>query len=329
MEVLAKYGNEAQKGQWLQPLLDGKIRSAFVMTEPDVASSDATNISLDIRKDGNDYVINGSKWWISGAGDPRCALYIIFGSTQPNNPEKYKRQSIILCDAKTPGITIKRMMRVYGYDDAPHGHAHLVFKNVRVPASNIILGDGRGFEVMQGRMGPGRIHHAMRSIGAAELALEWMLARANDPRKKPFGKLISEQGSIIEQIALSRLEVDAARLIVLNAAAKIDQQGAKAAFAEIAEAKILTPNMALTVIDRAVQTYGGEGICQDTPLASLWAHVRTVRIVDGPDAVHLQQLGKTENRRFKIMQDRIAMQAEKIERIFQQYRTRRETGSKL
>jgi acyl-CoA dehydrogenase len=329
MEVLAKYGNEEQKARWLQPLLDGKIRSAYVMTEPDVASSDATNISLDIRKSGNEYIINGSKWWISGAGDPRCELYVIFGTTQPNNPDKYKRQSIILCNARTPGITIKRMMKVYGYDDAPHGHAHLLFKNVRVPASNIILGDGRGFEVMQGRMGPGRIHHAMRSIGAAELALEWMLARANDPKKKPFGKLISEQGSIIEQIAQSRLEVDAARLIVLNAAAKIDQEGAKAALAEIAEAKILTPNMALTVIDRAVQVYGGEGICQDTPLANLWAHVRTVRIVDGPDAVHLQQLGKKENKKYQIAQERIAMQAAKIEQIFQQYGTKRDIGSKL
>jgi acyl-CoA dehydrogenase len=329
MEVLAKYGNDAQKARWLQPLLDGKIRSAYVMTEPNVASSDATNISLDIRKSGNEYIINGSKWWISGAGDPRCELYVIFGTTQPNNPDKYKRQSIILCDARTPGIEIKRMMKVYGYDDAPHGHAHLLFKNVRVPASNIILGDGRGFEVMQGRMGPGRIHHAMRSIGAAELALEWMLARANDPRKKPFGKLISEQGSIIEQIALSRLEVDAARLIVLNAAAKIDQEGAKAALAEIAEAKILTPNMALTVIDRAVQVYGGEGICQDTPLANLWAHVRTVRIVDGPDAVHLQQLGKKENKRYVLAQERIAMQAAKIEELFRQFGTKRDIGSKL
>lgn len=329
MEVLAKYGNDAQKQRWLQPLLDGKIRSAYVMTEPDVASSDATNISIDIRKSGDEYIINGSKWWISGAGDPRCELFIIFGTTQPDNPSTYKRQSIILCDSRTPGITVKRMMKVYGYDDAPHGHAHLLFKDVHVPASNIILGDGRGFEVMQGRMGPGRIHHAMRSIGAAELALEWMLARANDPRKKPFGKLISEQGSILEQIAQSRLEVDAARLIVLNAAAKIDQEGAKAALAEIAEAKILTPNMALTVIDRAVQSYGGEGISQDTPLANLWAHVRTVRIVDGPDAVHLQQLGKKENKRYQIAQERIAMQAAKIENLFQQYGTKRDIGSKL
>lgn len=329
MEVLAKYGDDAQKARWLTPLLEGKIRSAYVMTEPDVASSDATNISLDIRKSGSDYIINGSKWWISGAGDPRCELYVIFGSTQPNNPDIYKRQSIILCDARTPGITIKRMMKVYGFDDAPHGHAHLLFKDVRVPASNIILGDGRGFEVMQGRMGPGRIHHAMRTIGAAELALEWMIARANDPRKKPFGKLISEQGSIIEQIATSRMEIDAARLIVLNAAAKIDQSGAKEALAEIAEAKILTPNMALTVIDRAVQSYGGEGISQDTPLAALWAHVRTVRIVDGPDAVHIQQLGKKENKRYKVAQEMIAMQAAKIEQIFQQYGTKRDIGSKL
>ncbi len=251
------------------------------------------------------------------------------GKTDPNNPQKYKQQSIILVPASTPGITVKRAMHVMGYDDAPHGHMHLIFNNARVPASNIVLGEGRGFEVMQGRMGPGRIHHAMRTIGAAELALEWMLARANDPRKKPFGKLISEQGVILDQIAKSRIEIDAARLIVLNAAEAIDAVGSKEALVEIAQAKILTPNMALTVIDRAMQAYGGEGLSQDTPLASLWAHIRTVRIVDGPDDVHLMQLGKKENKRYKEAQALIDLQMKKTAELFKQYSVKRVTDSKL
>ncbi|RAL05559.1 Sad1/UNC domain protein [Aspergillus ibericus CBS 121593] len=304
MEVLAKYGNEAQKKEWLAPLLDGKIRSAFLMTEPDVASSDATNIELDIRREGKEYVLNGSKWWSSGAGDPRCQIYLVMGKTAANHPDPYKQQSVILVPAKTPGITVHRMLTVYGYDDAPHGHGHITFKDVRVPASNIVLGEGRGFEIIQGRLGPGRIHHAMRTIGAAEKALEWMIARINDDRKKTFGKHLSSHGVILEWVAKSRIEIDAARLIVLNAAIKIDQGDAKSALKEIAQAKVLVPQAALTVIDRAVQAYGAAGVSQDTPLAYLWALIRTLRIADGPDEVHLQQMGRRENRARKdeIMQ---------------------------
>ncbi|KAJ5833733.1 Acyl-CoA oxidase/dehydrogenase type 1 [Penicillium riverlandense] len=296
MEVFAKYGSEAQKQQWLAPLLDGKIRSAFLMTEPDIASSDATNIELDIRREGNEYVLNGSKWWSSGAGDPRCKIYLVMGKTDAKNPDPYKQQSVVLVPADTPGMTVHRMLTVYGYDDAPHGHGHITFKNVRVPVSNMVLGEGRGFEIIQGRLGPGRIHHAMRTIGAAEKAIEWMIVRINDERKKPFGQQLSSHGVILEWIAKSRIEIDAARLIVLNAAIKIDQGDAKSALKEIAQAKVLAPQAALTVIDRAVQSYGAAGVCQDTPLAYLWAGIRTLRIADGPDEVHLQQLGRRENR---------------------------------
>ncbi|KAL3425877.1 acyl-dehydrogenase [Phlyctema vagabunda] len=297
MEVLAKYGNEAQKKQWLKPLMEGEIRSAFLMTEPDIASSDATNIKLSMKQEGNEWVLNGQKWWSSGAGDPRCKIYIVMGKSDPNNKDPYKQQSVILVPAGTPGITINRMLNVYGYDDAPHGHGQITFKNVRVPASNMVLGPGRGFEIIQGRLGPGRIHHAMRAIGAAEKALEWMLYRINDPNKTPFGKQLKEHGVILEWVAKSRIEIDAARLIVLNAAIKIDDVGAKGALKEIAEAKVLVPNMALTVIDRAVQSFGGAGVSQDTPLANMWANIRTLRLADGPDEVHLQQLGKNENKR--------------------------------
>ncbi|CAL5871809.1 uncharacterized protein PFLUO_LOCUS6062 [Penicillium psychrofluorescens] len=296
MEVFAKYGSEAQKQQWLAPLLDGQIRSAFLMTEPDIASSDATNIELDIRREGNEYVLNGSKWWSSGAGDPRCKIYLVMGKTDAKNPDPYKQQSVILVPAGTPGMKVHRMLTVYGYDDAPHGHGHITFKNVRVPVSNMVLGEGRGFEIIQGRLGPGRIHHAMRTIGAAEKAVEWMIVRINDERKKPFGQPLSSHGVILEWIAKSRIEIDAARLIVLNAAIKIDQGDAKSALKEIAQAKVLAPQSALTVIDRAVQSYGAAGVCQDTPLAYLWAGIRTLRIADGPDEVHLQQLGRRENR---------------------------------
>ncbi|CAG8213692.1 unnamed protein product [Penicillium salamii] len=296
MEVFAKYGNDAQKKQWLEPLLQGKIRSAFLMTEPDVASSDATNIELDIRREGNEYVLNGSKWWSSGAGDPRCAIYLVMGKTDAKNPDTYKQQSVVLVPAGLPGITVHRMLTVYGYDDAPHGHGHITFKNVRVPISNIVLGEGRGFEIIQGRLGPGRIHHAMRAIGAAERALEWLIARVNDERKKTFGQALVAHGVILEWIAKSRIEVDAARFVVLNAAIKIDQGNAKSALKEIAQAKVLVPQTALAIIDRAVQAYGAAGVCQDTPLAYLWAGIRTLRIADGPDEVHLQQLGKRENK---------------------------------
>lgn len=239
------------------------------------------------------------KWWSSGAGDKRCKIYIVMGKSSPNNPEPYKQQSVILVPADTPGVTIHRMLMVYGYDDAPHGHGHISFNNVRVPASAMVLGEGRGFEIIQGRLGPGRIHHAMRSVGAAERALEWMIGRANDERKKPFGQPLSSHGVILDWIARSRLEIDAARLIVLNAAIKVDNKDAKHALKEIAEAKILVPNMALTVIDRAVQIYGAMGVCQDTPLANMWAQIRTLRIADGPDEVHLQQMGKRENKERK------------------------------
>ncbi|RYP50041.1 hypothetical protein DL769_011009 [Monosporascus sp. CRB-8-3] len=318
MEVLAKYGNEAQKAQWLKPLMDGEIRSAFLMTEPDVASSDATNIQLNMRKEGDEWVLNGTKWWSSGAGDPRCKIYVVMGKSDPNNKDPYKQQSVILVPANTKGITIHRMLNVYGYDDAPHGHGHISFNNVRVPASNMVLGEGRGFEIIQGRLGPGRIHHAMRSIGAAERALEWLLMRINDPKKTPFGKQLREHGVILEWVAKSRVEIDAARLIVLNAAVRMDDLGPKASLKEIAQAKVLVPQMALTVIDRAVQAFGAAGISQDTPLASMWAQIRTLRLADGPDEVHLQQMGRNENKRGAEVTKKILAQKQKTEQLLKQ-----------
>ncbi|KAI9049200.1 hypothetical protein LZ554_007047 [Drepanopeziza brunnea f. sp. 'monogermtubi'] len=320
MEVLAKYGNEAQKKQWLQPLLNGDIRSAFLMTEPDIASSDATNIQMSMVKDGNDWVLNGQKWWSSGAGDPRCKIYIVMAKSDPGNSDKYRQQSVILVPANTPGVTIERMLSVYGYDDAPHGHGHILFKNVRVPASNIVLGPGRGFEIIQGRLGPGRIHHCMRTIGAAEQALEWMLVRINDPRKTTFGKQLKDHGVILEWVARSRIEIDAARLVVLNAAIKVDMFGAKGALKEIGEAKVLVPSMGLTVIDRAVQSFGAAGVSQDTPLASMWSNIRTLRLADGPDEVHLQQLGRNENKRGKQSTELILRQAEITKKMFAEYK---------
>ncbi|KAH8733742.1 acyl-CoA dehydrogenase/oxidase [Ilyonectria robusta] len=319
MEVLAKYGNAAQKEQWLRPLMEGKIRSAFLMTEPQVASSDATNIEMSIRREGDEYVLNGQKWWSSGAGDQRCAIYIVMGKTAPDHKDPYQQQSVVLVPAGTPGITIDRMLKVYGYDDAPHGHGHLTFKNVRVPVSNMVLGEGRGFEIIQGRLGPGRIHHAMRSIGAAERALDWMLYRVNDEGKKPFGKLLREHGVILEWIAKSRIEIDAARMVVLNAAIKMDDLGPKKALKEIAEAKVLVPQTALNVIDRAVQAFGGAGVSQDTPLAYMWAGIRTLRLADGPDEVHLQQLGRNENKRGAEATATIKRQREKTAELMAQY----------
>ena len=319
MEVFAKYGTQEQKDRWLKPLLEGKIRSAFLMTEPDIASSDATNIALTIKKEGNDYILNGQKWWSSGAGDPRCQIYIVMGKSDPENPSVYKQQSVIFVPYDTPGITIHRMLSVMGFDDAPHGHGHITFNNVRVPAANICLGEGRGFEVIQGRLGPGRIHHAMRSIGAAEKALEYFLARINDPRKKPFGKALSESGVMLERVALSRIEIDAARLQVLNAAIMIDTKDAKFALKEIAEAKVLIPDMLLKVLDRAMQAYGGAGVSQDTPLANMWAHARTMRIVDGPDEVHSQQLGRNENKRGKFLFDKIQWQKKRSDEMARSY----------
>ncbi|CAM1508112.1 Fc.00g049600.m01.CDS01 [Cosmosporella sp. VM-42] len=330
MEVLAKYGNDAQKAQWLKPLMEGKIRSAFLMTEPQVASSDATNIELSIKREGNEYVLNGQKWWSSGAGDPRCKIYIVMGKTDPKNKNPYQQQSVILVPSNAPGITIDRMLKVYGYDDAPHGHGHLTFKNVRVPASNMVLGEGRGFEIIQGRLGPGRIHHAMRCIGASEQALDWMLMRVNDDKKKPFGKLLREHGVILEWIAKSRIEIDAARLIVLNAAIKMDELGPKKALKEIAEAKVLIPQTALTVIDRAVQSFGGAGVCQDTPLAYMWAGIRTLRLADGPDEVHLQQMGRNENKRGGEVTSRIKWQKEKTVELMKKYGAEeREIGARI
>lgn len=241
------------------------------------------------------------------------------GKSDPKNKDVYRQQSVILVPAGTKGITVKRVLSVYGYDDAPHGHAHITFENVRVPASNMVLGEGKGFEIIQGRLGPGRIHHAMRSIGAAEKALEWMIARVNDPRKKTFGKALNEHGVILEWIAKSRLEIDAARLIVLNAAMKIDEKDAKSALKEIAEAKVLVPSMALTVIDRAVQSYGGAGVCQDTPLANSWAQIRTLRIADGPDEVHLQQMGKNENKRAREVTEKLERQKSIGEKLVREY----------
>ncbi|KAJ4417616.1 hypothetical protein N0V85_001778 [Neurospora sp. IMI 360204] len=330
MEVLAKYGNEEQKAKWLKPLMDGKIRSAFLMTEPQVASSDARNIEMKITKDGDHYVLNGQKWWSSGAGDPRCKVYIVMGKSDPNNKDPYRQQSVIMVPSDTKGITIERMLSVYGYDDAPHGHGHITFYNVRVPAANLVLGEGRGFEIIQGRLGPGRIHHAMRTIGAAERALEWMLMRINDPKKTPFGKQLREHGVILEWVAKSRIEIDAARLVVLNAAIKMDEQGPKAALTEIAQAKVLVPQTALTVIDRAVQSFGGAGVSQDTPLANMWAQIRTLRLADGPDEVHLQQMGRNENKRGKAVTDKINAQKAKAEELRKKYGAKRtELGSNI
>ncbi|SPN97643.1 related to acyl-CoA dehydrogenase, medium-chain specific, mitochondrial precursor [Cephalotrichum gorgonifer] len=237
------------------------------------------------------------------------------GKTDPNNPSPYRQQSVILVPADTPGITVHRMLQVYGYDDAPHGHGHITFKNVRVPATNMVLGEGRGFEIIQGRLGPGRIHHCMRSIGAAERALDWMLMRINDPRKTPFNKLLKEHGVILEWVARSRIEIDAARLLVLNAAIKMDEQGPKSALSQIAEAKVMVPTVALTVIDRAIQSFGAMGICQDTPLANMWAQIRTLRLADGPDEVHLQQLGRNESKRGPEVAELIAWQKKKTEEL--------------
>ncbi|KAJ3254354.1 hypothetical protein HK103_007236 [Boothiomyces macroporosus] len=297
MEVLAKYGNEEQKEQWLKPLMEGKIRSAFAMTEPGVASSDATNIELSIVRDGDEYVLNGRKWWISGAGDPRCAVYVVMGKTDPKNKLIHKQQSIILVPANTKGITIVRPMMVFGYDDAPHGHMEIDFDNVRVPAKNIVLGEGRGFEIMQGRLGPGRIHHCMRSIGMAERALEYHILRLTDPKKRAFGKLLGEHGTAMDTVCQSRLEIDQARLLVLTAAARMDKEGPKKAMKEIAMAKVIVPQMTLNVLDRAIQVHGGAGVSQVFPLANMYAMMRTLRIADGPDEVHRRQIARDEMKR--------------------------------
>jgi len=291
METIVRYGTAEHQKQWLEPLLDGKIRSAFAMTEPEVASSDATNIASRIERDGDDFVINGRKWWISGAGDPRCKIYIFMGKTDTDAP-RHAQQSMILVPADTPGISVLRPLSVFGYDDAPHGHMEIDFKEVRVPASNILLGVGRGFEIAQGRLGPGRIHHCMRLIGLAERALELLVRRAN--KRVAFGRTVSEQGVTRERIAEARCMIDQARLLTLKAAWMMDVAGNKAAKAEIAMIKVVAPTMAGKVIDWAIQVHGGGGMSDDFPLAYFYAASRTLRFADGPDEVHRNAIAKLE-----------------------------------
>ena len=291
METLERNGAEEHKKQWLEPLLRGEIRSAFAMTEPNVASSDATNIASRIERDGGEYVINGHKWWITGAGDPRCKLFILMGKTDLTAP-RHAQQSMILVPAEAPGVTIKRPLTVFGYDDAPHGHCEILFDNVRVPASNLLLGEGRGFEIAQGRLGPGRIHHCMRAVGAAERALEFLCRRLNE--RIAFGKRIADQSIWRERIAEARIQIDAARLLVLKTAYLMDTVGNKAAKAEIAMIKVLVPNVAQQVLDWAIQAHGAAGLSEDFPLAAMWAHNRTLRLADGPDEVHRNAIAKLE-----------------------------------
>jgi acyl-CoA dehydrogenase len=291
MEVLHRYGTREQKEQWLRPLMNGEIRSAFLMTEPAVASSDATNIQCEIRRDGDEYVINGRKWWSSGAGDPRCKLAIVMGKTNPDNP-RHQQQSMVLMPLDADGVTVERPLTVYGYDDAPHGHMEIELKDVRIPASALLLGEGRGFEIAQGRLGPGRIHHCMRTIGAAEEALKAMVLRLQS--RVAFGKKLSEHSIWHERVARARIDIDMSRLLCLKAADLMDKAGNKAAQAEIAMIKVQAPNMALRIIDDAVQAHGGAGVSQDFGLAASWAGIRTLRLADGPDEVHNRAIARIE-----------------------------------
>jgi acyl-CoA dehydrogenase len=296
MEVLERFGTPALKEQWLKPLLEGEIRSAFCMTEPDVASSDATNIRSAIERRGDEYVINGRKWWSSGAGDPRCKVFIFMGRTDPS-AAVHLQQSMIVVPRDTPGVTIKRMLSVFGYDHAPHGHAEIEFKDVRVPKENLLLGEGRGFEIAQARLGPGRIHHCMRSIGVAERALALMCERVQ--KRVAFGQRLADMGSIRQDIARSRIDIDQARMLTMRAAYMMDTVGNKNARQEIASIKVVAPSMALRVLDRAIQAHGGMGVCQDTFLASAWANQRTLRLADGPDEVHMDQIARLEIRKHR------------------------------
>ncbi len=296
MEVLERYGTDEHRERWLKPLLNGEIRSAYLMTEPDVASSDATNMAMSCELDGDEYVLNGEKWWSSGAGDPRCKIYIVMVKTGGEEDHKYQRHSMVLVDAESEGVEVVRAMEVYGHDDAPHGHMQIKFTNVRIPVSNLLLGVGRGFEISQGRLGPGRIHHCMRAIGHAEAALELMCKRGLE--REAFGQKIAHLGANYDIIAECRMEIEQARLLCLKAAWMMDQGDARAAAPWISQIKVVAPRVALKVVDEAVQMFGGQGISQDTPLAASWTHVRTLRLADGPDAVHRRQVARNELKRY-------------------------------